>query len=1172
MNWTSVAKTVLPRRLWPWAKHIRQRYRHDRDLTLAHNAALEQTASTAQPGHAPSNQHIPLPLVLKPDAPAPLGFFAVQSHTELRAAWDALGAEVRVAMIREADDAAAHRFNLLGSGPCDLGDPIDWQRDFKSGAAWDIKPIAQVPTLHSQPGSDIKVPWELSRFYHAPVLGVAHLISRDSRYARAFVHQVRHWIHHNPVGHGANWVCAMEASIRAANWIIALNYLMPHPALDAAFLHELEQSLFQHGRHIRTHLEGTAKLRSNHYLADIQGLIYLGLLFRGTDEGREWLAFGVQELEAEMQWEVYDDGTDFEASTGYHRLCLELIMSPAILCKANGVDLSHAFWERLHRMFSAIRDLMDTTGRVPLIGDNDSGRLHRMATRDDDDLRYLLPIGAALFGDETLRLPGVPFSEEALLHLGPRGLTIYKAMPETPSPQTSVALADSAWYVLRNGCSCLHITCGPNGQRYRNPDPGEPKSHGGHAHNDKLSITLSVGDQQVLIDPGQFCYTSDHTLRNHSRSTASHNVVQVNGLEQQSLKSDYLFHQHDERAVPRVLSWRPGTTGGEWFSGEHRGFAAGAGVVMRRTIGPAEYDGFSVDDGFLSAEGREPESFDATFHFHLAPGLDVVALEDNRWSLGGLVTLEFPRDLKFTAQVTEDLVAPAFGVRTPGRVLRLTTTLRSPMTIRWSLLPQTQPAALTGWRPSLNAEVPPPITRHVETQLRRLPDRSQEEPRPLRRGLSRVLYVRLDYWNYRAIGGGSLGHTAHVIHGLCQAGVRVHAAAGFYFPMVDPALVSTTLLPPPEPATFAKDYELQFLEANRSMRPGLVEIAQRFKPDFIYERFVIGNCLPVSVAHELGIPYVLEYNGSELWVRKNWGNQEPFRNEALMLDVEQRIMRAADLITVVSEPLRQELLDRGVDDRRILVNPNAADPEEFDRARLAGERQRIRALYGFQPEDIVLGFIGTFGAWHGVQVIADAMERLMAIDPKMKMLLIGDGNLGEVVKKRIADTGLGGRVAVTGVVPQRQGAAYLSACDIYLSPHQVPPGDKRPFFGSPTKLFEYMAMEGPVVASDLGQIAAVLNPSLRVDQVADADPETCDALGVLVTPGDTDELVRAVAALVMRPLLGQRLAGNARACLLERHTWRQHTQRILDRLAQVSGRAGQREPMHESSSVAKPHG
>lgn len=1174
MNWIPIAKAVLPRRLWPWAKQVRARYQRQYDLAEAQQSAQQAAASHPAPIAAMFSDLTPPPAggsrALRADARSPLNFFPSQDHASIRAAWDSLGADARVALMRLADDAAANRFDLLGSGICDLGPTIDWHRDFKSGAVWEIKPIGQVPTLHGLPGSDIKVPWELSRFYHAPVLGVAHLISGDDRYVHTFISQVRHWISTNPVAHGANWVCAMEAAIRAANWIIALQYMMPHPAIDDAFLLELEQSLFQHGRHIRTHLEGTAKLRSNHYLADIQGLIYLGLLFRHTEEGGEWLAFATQELEAEMQWEVYEDGTDFEASTGYHRLCLELIMSPAILCKGNNVALSDAFWARLHRMFIAIRELLDTTGRIPLIGDNDSGRLHRMVVRDDDDFRYLLPLGAALFGDPSLKLPGVPFSEEALLHLGPRGLSLYNNMPCGLVPTANVALPDSGWYILRNGRACIHTTCGPNGQRYRNPDPSEPQSHGGHAHNDKLAITLSIADHQILVDPGQLCYTSDHALRNHSRETASHNVVQINGLEQQSLKSDYLFHQHDQRALPLVLKWNPTAHNSEAFHAEHHGYVAAAGVVCRRSITPLDHDAFAIDDVFQPAEGHTPASFDATFHFHLAEGLDVKSLEDNRWSFGGLAVLEFPRDLGFSVQIAEDTVAPAFGVRRVARVLRLTVMLRAPLTVRWSVTPAAASSPVIPWQPFRPTEQPLQVQRYVEAELRKLPDRSREEPRPLRKRIERVLYTRLDYWNYRAIGGGSLGHTAHVVHGLCQLGLRVHAAAGFYFPMVDPALVATSVMPSPDPKTFSQDYELQYLEANRSMLPGFMELALRFKPDFIYERFVIGNCMPVRVAQRLGIPYVLEYNGSELWVRKNWGKQEPLRNESLMLDVEQRIMRAADVITVVSDPLRQELLERGIDDRRILVNPNAVDPHEFDRNRLSADRQRLRATYGFQPNDIVLGFIGTFGAWHGVQVLADTMVDLMNLDPRMKMLLIGDGNLGDVVKKRIADTGLGGRVAVTGVVPQHMGPAYLSACDIYLSPHQVPPDDKRPFFGSPTKLFEYMAMQGPTIASDLGQIGEILCPSLRADQIASADANT-DALGVLVTPGDKNELVHAIAQIIQRPDIGDRMARNARERILQKHTWQQHIRRILDRLAQVGGCASENQRASTSSS-SQAHG
>jgi len=1187
MNWTPWIKALLPRKAWPLAKRARDRWRLARDRAAARAATVRIQLPPSET-RAPPWSH--------PDA-APVVFFAGVSREELAAAWSSLGQACRDAIVREADQVVQHRFDLLGSGPVDLGSPIDWCLDFKSGARWDLAPTGQVPIEHSLPGSDIKVPWELSRFYHAPQLGAAWLLTGDKRYARAFEAQVLDWIDANPVGRGPNWTCAMEAAIRAGNWIASLPFFLPGNGLSFRFLERLELSLFEHGRHIRTHLEGTPKLRSNHYLADLQGLLYVGALFPALEEAREWTAFAARGLEEEMEWEVHADGTDFEASTSYHRLCLELLLGPALVARVKGIPIAAAFWDRLHSMFLAGRALVDASGRVPIIGDNDSGRLHMLARRDDDDWSYLLPIGAVLFDDSSLKLPGVPFSEEALLLLGPAGLERYRALPEGRAEKQCSALPDSGWFVLRRPGECLHVTCGANGQRFRGAQPDEPQHNGGHAHNDKLSITYSAGGAQVLVDPGQSCYTGDAARRNHSRSTAAHNVLQVDGLEQQALRSDYLFNIHDGRARPRVLAWRPDASEGPWFAGEHSGYSAGAGVVCRRSVEAAAGAGFAITDALeRDAEGgraageiakqRMSRPLRAQFHFHAAPGLDVQASGPNRWDFGGLAELIFPPDAALQAHVDDDATAPAYGRTKLSKTLWVELLATPPFAVRWEIRPLgpsrdvapegtlfAVPGAPAGIRA---AALSNPLTveraaekcttdddsilERTQEQLRKLPDRSLSgRPGPpadrasRSKAFERALYCRLDFWNRKSSAGGSIGHTAHVVKGFEKAGVDLRVAAGFYLPMLDPTIHPTTIPAPPDPKSFSSDFELQYLLASESMARAVAPLADRFRPDFVYERVVIGNWLAARTAARLSVPYVVEYNGSELWTRRTWGKQAPFRHERLFHEVEERQLRSADLVVVVSDGLRDELLGRGVDPARILVNPNGVDVQEFDPARLEAARRDLRARLGFGQDDIVLGFIGTFGAWHGIQTLVHCLREFVDLDPRIRVLLIGDGNLSDDVRKTVTAERLEGRVVMTGIVPQAEAASYLSSCDVFLSPHQTPPEDQRAFFGSPTKLFEYMAMGRPAIASALGQITQVVTPALHPAEIATADASSCEAVGVLVRPGEKNDLIQAVNELRQRPDLSRKIGANARRRAVEEHTWDRHIARILARLGELCG-------------------
>jgi glycosyltransferase involved in cell wall biosynthesis len=206
------------------------------------------------------------------------------------------------------------------------------------------------------------------------------------------------------------------------------------------------------------------------------------------------------------------------------------------------------------------------------------------------------------------------------------------------------------------------------------------------------------------------------------------------------------------------------------------------------------------------------------------------------------------------------------------------------------------------------------------------------------------------------------------------------------------------------------------------------------------------------------------------------------------------------------------------------VNPNGVDA---DRYRPDVDGSLVRARYGLS-ESVVLGFIGTFGPWHGAEILARAYVRLRTSHPslaaRVRLLMIGAGARMAEVKKILADGG-----SLDGT---------LAACDVLVSPH-VPNPDGTPFFGSPTKLFEYMAMGRGIVASNLDQIGEVLEHNRTA---------------LLVPPGDVDALASALSRLSDDRTLRECLGAEARRDVLERHTWRAHTQRTIDRLRQTVDR------------------
>jgi len=210
-----------------------------------------------------------------------------------------------------------------------------------------------------------------------------------------------------------------------------------------------------------------------------------------------------------------------------------------------------------------------------------------------------------------------------------------------------------------------------------------------------------------------------------------------------------------------------------------------------------------------------------------------------------------------------------------------------------------------------------------------------------------------------------------------------------------------------------------------------------------------------------------------------------------------------------------------------LVNPNGVDV-----ARLAPLRKRSPAEWRTalgRPEAITVGFIGTFGPWHGVKLLPELIERVGATKPEVRWILVGDGHLHGEVCEEIAARGLAENVFMPGLIEHERALELLAASDVCVSPH-VPNPDGSRFFGSPTKLFEYMGLGKPIVASDLEQIGEVIR-----------DGET----GLLGPPGDVAAAAQAVVRLVDDGGLRERLGTAALDDARRNYSWAAHTRRIL---------------------------
>lgn len=394
------------------------------------------------------------------------------------------------------------------------------------------------------------------------------------------------------------------------------------------------------------------------------------------------------------------------------------------------------------------------------------------------------------------------------------------------------------------------------------------------------------------------------------------------------------------------------------------------------------------------------------------------------------------------------------------------------------------------------------------------------------------MVLRTGLW-FGAKVGGAFSHAAGIINAIHDV-----------FGGVD--LIATDSVPCLRPDIVSKRIDLARIKGwstgvgvHFAANEGLLSEARRLSasaaPALVYQRGGLGDLAGLRLARELRRPFVLEYNGPEVWVADNWGDGVPYGDEFQRIETE--LLRRADLVLAVSAPLVEDAVSRGADPARVLLSPNAVDPTRF---RPDVDGALMRAKYGLGARRAAL-LLSSFGPWHGVEKAIDAYAALLNRRPELAaetaLVLAGHGQGFAAAQKQARTAGLveGETVIFTSVIPSEEAPALMAASEILLSP-QTENLDGSAFFGSPTKIFEYMAMARPIVASRLAQIGEVLEH---------------EKTALLVPPGDVAALGAALERAFLHP---ESLAGfgpAARAEAVRAHSWTARIEEMRGALARL---------------------
>jgi hypothetical protein len=579
-----------------------------------------------------------------------------------------------------AERVLRHEFDLLGSGWCVPADPARPRlEDGYQPIDWALDPIAglRFPTgfrysdwnPQMRPGlADIKWPWEIGRCQHWVTLGQAFRLTGDERYAGEIVRQHADFMETNPVGVGVQYVCTMDVAIRAFNWALAFESIRASASFDSRAMAHAYRSLFDVGVFIERNLENKYEVTSNHFLSNVVGLYALGVVFADLPLGQRWLREGREWLEQEMKVQVLDDGADYESSVPYHRLVLELFLAGERLSELAGAPLSESYRTSLERMSTFMVAVLRPDGLLPQVGDADDGRLHIFSDYgvwQPQDARHILGPAALMFTELSwIGLAG----DAGLWEAAWWGYDIddirMAAMPAVNAARlfehagVAVVKTDRAYLLITNG------RVGTNG-------------FGNHKHNDLLGFEFHAEGAPLLVDPGSYVYTSNPDARNRFRGTAYHNTLQVDGIEQNDLRPDYLFRMFETSSVEHLAF--DDTTSDAEYRGRHTGYERlTEPVAHERTFRLAKSAGALVVTDRLLGSGRHH----LAWHFHLAPGVHVEPVESAGGLKFALVTGKgrwlFRAAKELTATIVDAWYSPSYGVRIACRAIDFTTTADLP--------------------------------------------------------------------------------------------------------------------------------------------------------------------------------------------------------------------------------------------------------------------------------------------------------------------------------------------------------------------------------------------------------------------------------------------------------------------------------------------------------------
>lgn len=545
----------------------------------------------------------------------------------------------------EAGDSVYRRdFSIFGS-PMPRQGPWPWHRDWRCDHAWEPAPYRSY--WHREPREtpyDVKFPWELSRLGFLPSLIQADVLdgSRE-RTAKAF-EILRDWDENNPLARSVNWY-PMEAAMRAIQLCFVAD-MSRQAGLSAGNAALLLAVLAEHGEFIMRTVEVTDNA-GNHLTAELVALLLIGRTLSGQyRNARRWVRFADRRIQREVLRQFHPDGVNFEKSTAYHRLVLDLFLVAAVVSDRAGRPWRADTRARLAAAARYNAAFLRPDGTCPLVGDSDDAMVFELESRPARDHRPDVGLAGLFFEDAALLSHAEDFPVSGAWFFGPKAAVIWRSLRGVDTTcETLHRFPKGGVGIAKRGGNYLLMDVGEVGQN----------GLGGHGHNDLLSFELCIRGKALVVDPGSYLYTGDPGMHRQLRTTRSHNSIEVDGKEIAPITGHFRIATSAKPVGVRmelrrghVATIAAGHTGYERLEDP---------VTLRRRVA------FDVDRGVFRCRDKVRAGGDHLCRrfLHFEPGISVYL--DERFAVLEADGAEFEVHWSHgsRASLVEDVVSPGFG-------------------------------------------------------------------------------------------------------------------------------------------------------------------------------------------------------------------------------------------------------------------------------------------------------------------------------------------------------------------------------------------------------------------------------------------------------------------------------------------------------------------------------